>query len=115
MRKLVMRLLVSVLTLSVLGAGVVAANEKDTHHKKPTFNEVELSEEQLQELKVLHEDLINQRKGIINKYVEFGVLSEEDAKKMKEHLDMFLQKMEEGGFIPKWDKHHKKHKDQNEG
>ncbi|WP_186578550.1 DUF2680 domain-containing protein [Aquibacillus kalidii] len=109
MKKLLRGLVAFAIALSVAGAGITSLSaEEGKHMDKPEFKEVKLTEEQVEELRTLHENLINQRKGIINKYVEFGVLSEADATKMKEHLDMFLEKMEKDGFIPKWDKHHHK-------
>ncbi|WP_240335254.1 DUF2680 domain-containing protein [Paraliobacillus sediminis] len=101
------RLLLLVLSMVMLGFGATMVGaEKD--HPKPKFQEVELSEKQTKELKTMYEDLVNQRKGIVEKYKEFGVLSEEDATKMEEHLDMFMEKMQEDGFVPKWQEHKKK-------
>lgn len=99
-------LLALVFSVLMIGSGVITVGAQPDHHKAK-FQDVELSEEQMKDLKMRYEDLINQRKGIIEKYKEFGVLSEEDATKMQEHLDLYLEKLESDGFIPKWDEHKK--------
>ena len=106
--KLRIGLLVLVFTVLMIGSGIITVEAQPDHHK-PKFQDVELSEEQTKELKVRYEDLVNQRKGIIEKYKEFGVLSEEDATKMQEYLDLYFQKLESDGFIPKWDERKMKH------
>ncbi|MDL4839016.1 YckD family protein [Aquibacillus rhizosphaerae] len=108
MRKLTSFILIAVLSLSFIGLSTISISAEHDHGKTPKYKEVKLTDEQTEELKVLYEDLVNQRKGIINKYLEFGVLTEEDATKIKGHLDTFYEKMEEDRFIPKWEKHHKK-------
>lgn len=72
--------------------------------------EIELTKEQVEELEKLTAELFEKRKEIIDKYVEFEILSKEKAEKIKDHLDHHFQKMKEANFIPKWDKH-KKRKD----
>ncbi|MCZ0703803.1 hypothetical protein J2T56_001986 [Natronobacillus azotifigens] len=90
-----------VLMLTIIG---VTTAEAGRGHDQPEFKDVELTEQQTRELKIMYEDLFNQRKGIIEKYQEFGVLSKKDADKMKEHIDQFAEKLEADGYIPKWDK-----------
>lgn len=103
MKKILVSLAVMLmLTLS----GSVAVHAELDHHK-PKFNEVELTEQQITELKIMYEDLVNQRKGLVEKYLEFGILSEDDAEKMNEHLDGYIEKLEKNNFIPKWDGHKK--------
>ncbi|MBM7570692.1 YckD family protein [Aquibacillus albus] len=101
---------IALLTLAFLIA-IPSFAFAEEQEEMPQYKDVKLTEEQLKELKVLYEDVINKRKGIINKYVEFGVLTKEDGEQMKKHLDKFFEKMEKDGYIPKWDKkHHHKHK-----
>ncbi|WP_112182345.1 DUF2680 domain-containing protein [Paraliobacillus zengyii] len=105
-------LLLLVFSMIMLGFGAtIVGAEKD--HPKPKFEDVELNEQQTKELKTMYEDLVNQRKGIVAKYEEFGVLSEEDATKMEEHLDMYMKKMQEDGFVPNWQGPKKTHKKNN--
>lgn len=79
-------------------------------HSKPEYQDVELNKQQTKELKMMYEDMVNKRKGIIAKYQEYGVLSKEDATKMTDQLDLFMKKMENDGFIPKWQVPKKRHK-----
>lgn len=103
------RLLLLALSIGMLGYGTTMVGaEKD--HPKPKFQDVELNEQQTKELKTMYEDLVNQRKGIVEKYKAFGVLSEEDAAKMQEHLDMYMEEMQEDGFIPQWQGHKNNYK-----
>jgi hypothetical protein len=92
----------------VLGLGVSSIQaEEETDRPK----EVKLKEHQQQELAILYQDLINKKKGIINLYVEFGVISEDKGQDMKAHLDEYYKKLEGNKFMPYWHKqqHHKKH------
>ncbi|GGM41630.1 hypothetical protein GCM10011351_29710 [Paraliobacillus quinghaiensis] len=102
-------LLALVFSVIMIGSGILTVGAEPDHHHKPKFQDVELNEEQMKELKIRYEDLINQRKGIIEKYKEFGVLSEEDATKMQEYLDLYLEKLESDGFIPKWGERKHRH------
>lgn len=96
------------IALMALNAGYVQA-EPD-HHQKIEFQDVELSDQQLNELEAMYEDVINQRKGIIEKYQSFGVLTEADATLMSKQLDQYMEKLRSDNFIPKWHgpKKHKK-------
>lgn len=91
----------------MLGFGTTMVGAENDH-PKPKFQDVTLNEQQTKELKTMYEDLVNQRKGIVEKYKEFGVLSEEDATKMIEQLDIFMKEMQKDGFVPKWQEHKKK-------
>ncbi|GAA0450164.1 DUF2680 domain-containing protein [Alkalibacillus silvisoli] len=73
--------------------------------------DVELTEEQLAEMEALHHNAFEQHKVIIDKYVEYGVFTEEKADKMKSYLDERFDKLKENDFIPKMDKHHKQDKE----
>ncbi|MCC3355439.1 YckD family protein [Bacillus sp. REN16] len=86
------------------GIHASAEMEKDTDQPK-----VELTDKQKQELDKLYLDLLETKKAIINKYVEYGVLPKEKADKKLNWLDDHYQKIKEHGYIPMH--HHKKHKD----
>ncbi|MDQ0351950.1 hypothetical protein J2R98_001782 [Alkalibacillus filiformis] len=76
--------------------------------------DVELTEEQKAEIEALHHNAFEQHKVIIEKYVEYGVFTEEKGDKMKSYLDERFEKLKENDFIPKMDhNHHKKKKDDN--
>lgn len=71
---------------------------------------IKLTDEQVKELEKITFDLIAKRKELIDKYVEYGVLSKENADKIKQHLDDHFTKMKEAQFLPRWDKHKKQGK-----
>ncbi|WP_099362450.1 YckD family protein [Fredinandcohnia onubensis] len=70
---------------------------------------VELTDQQKQELDKLYLDLLETKKEIINKYVDYGVLTKEKADKKLNWLDEHYQKIKEHGYIPMH--RHKKHED----
>ncbi|UOQ47659.1 YckD family protein [Gracilibacillus caseinilyticus] len=76
-------------------------------------NDVTLTDKQIAEMKTLQQELVEKEKTIINKYVEYGVLTEEKGKNILEHLDRKYKMLEENQFVPKWDHkhHHKKDKE----
>ncbi|MDF2547638.1 MAG: hypothetical protein K0R93_2536 [Anaerosolibacter sp.] len=69
---------------------------------------VQLTEAQKRELATLHKDILIKRKEVISKYVEYGVMTEEKGKKIISRLEKRYEKLEENGFVPKWDKSKKK-------
>ncbi|KHF40742.1 YckD family protein [Halalkalibacter okhensis] len=101
MRKLMLGLVVAaLLTIGVMP--VVGAEEPA---------DVKLTEEQKTEMAGLHKELFDQKKEIITKYVEYGVFTEEKGQKIISHIDKHYNKLEENGFVPKWDKKHHHHKE----
>lgn len=64
----------------------------------------QLTEAQKQEIAALHKDILAKKKQLVNKYVEFGVISEEKGKKIISRMEQRYQKLEQNGFIPKWEK-----------
>jgi len=70
-------------------------------------SEIKLTEEQKNEMADLQKAVINQKKEIINKYVEYGVFTEEKGQKIISHLDKRYNELEKNGFIPQ--KRHGKH------
>mgnify|MGYP001216078400 CR=1 FL=1 len=103
-------LLVLGITLTLFGTSLsfVQAEEKDA--KESTFKDVKLTDTQMEELDVIYQDIVNLRIGLINKYVEYGVIEKEKGEKMIQHVEGFYEKVKSNGFIPKWDKHKHKHK-----
>ena len=102
-RKFGLAALVCVLGLVlVLGALPVSA-----YHTRPVIasNEtVQLDQTQQQELAALHQEIQAKVKEVVSKYVEYGVISKEKGDKIISRLDKRYQKLEENGFIPRWDK-----------
>ncbi|WP_227935638.1 DUF2680 domain-containing protein [Alkalihalobacillus deserti] len=71
----------------------------------------ELTEEQKGEMAKLHMEVLEKKKEVVAKYVEFGIFSPEKAEKINAMFDKHYQKLEENKFIPKWDgkRKHKGH------
>ncbi|MEH7238403.1 YckD family protein [Bacillus sp. JJ1562] len=86
--------------------GIYANAEMEKDAQKP---KIELTDKQKQELDKLYLELLETKKTIINKYVEFGVLPKEKADTRLNWLDEHYQKIREQGYIPMH--HHKKHRD----
>ncbi|SHN18443.1 DUF2680 domain-containing protein [Gracilibacillus kekensis] len=88
------------LMLSVGAINTVYAEKSD---------EVTLTEAQVEEMKILQQQALENEISIISKYVEYGVFSKEKGDKIIQHIEERYQTLEENNFIPKWDrKHHKK-------
>ncbi|PAD95176.1 hypothetical protein CHH50_14565 [Terribacillus saccharophilus] len=64
-----------------------------------------LTDEQKQEIAALQKQVLEQEKQIIEKYVEYGVFSEEKADQIEKHLDQRFKQLEQDGFIPKPHRH----------
>ena len=71
--------------------------------------DVTLTAEQQEEMKILQQDALNQKKEIINKYVEYGVFSKEKGQKIITHLEERYKKIEQNGFAPIWHDEDRKH------
>lgn len=76
--------------------------------------EVQLTKEQKDELSLLHKNLMDQKIGIINKYVEYGVFTEKKGKEIIEHMEKHYNELEKNEFIPTCHKKYKKHQREQE-
>ncbi|RBW67924.1 DUF2680 domain-containing protein [Bacillus taeanensis] len=93
-----------VLAVSLLGVTPAFAEEPPA---KAEEKAVQLTEEQKQELAEMHKNMIEGKRALIAKYVEYGMITKEKGDKIMAHMEERYTKMEENNFIPKWD-HHKK-------
>ncbi|WP_157256144.1 DUF2680 domain-containing protein [Bacillus timonensis] len=105
MKRIIQSGIILMLSFFLLG-GIQASAEMGKDVESP---KVELTDKQKQELDKLYLDLLKTKKEILNKYVEFGVLSKEKADKKRNWLDEHYEKVKEHGYIPLH--RHKKHKD----
>jgi hypothetical protein len=105
MKKLSVLLAILCMSLSFI-YNPVQAETKTAAKDQP---KIELTADQKAELKELHEDMLEKKKEIIKKYIEFGVLTEEKGKKVLEKMEAHYKELEENGFVPSWDKHHHHH------
>jgi len=73
--------------------------------------DVKLTAEQQEEMSILQKEALEQKKEIINKYVEYGIFTEEKGQKIISHIEEHYKKLEQNEFVPKWDHKHKNHKE----
>ena len=93
-----------ILCLSMVVGKQAYAQEDDLQQEE---TQVKLTDEQKSELDALYKEAFEARKKIIDKYVEFGVMTKEKAEKKQAHMDKFYEKLKENEYIPKF--HHKGH------
>ena len=96
-----------VMATVLLSVGTMGFNPVEAGAETPT--DVKLTEEQQEEMSNLQKDALEKKKEIINKYVEYGVFTEEKGQKIISHIEERYSKLEQNGFVPKWEKDHKKH------
>ncbi len=70
--------------------------------------EVQLTEQQKNELAKLHKDILEKKKEMIQKYVEFGVIPEEKGQMMISHFERHYEILEQNGFTLKMPHNHPK-------
>ncbi|WP_209122156.1 YckD family protein [Alkalihalobacillus sp. BA299] len=101
---------VSIAVLSALFLSMASLSpisvQAEFDEKQAEMQNVELTQEQKDEISVLHKDVLEKKKEVILKYVEYGVFSEEKGNEIISKFEKRYAKLEENGFIPKWD--HKK-------
>ncbi|MBB6453801.1 hypothetical protein HNQ94_002252 [Salirhabdus euzebyi] len=105
MKKILSICMVSLLSFSVMFN--INIHAEDTAVEKPN---VELKEDQKKVLDQMYGELLEKHKQIIEKYVEFGLMSKEEADKKFERLQQFHEKLKESGYVPNWE-HGKKEKE----
>ncbi|WP_147535070.1 YckD family protein [Bacillus marasmi] len=98
MRKYLWSVMVTVF-LSAMVISVAYA-EKNAVNKpvQPAQPQVQLNEQQKAELAKLHKDILEKKKEMIQKYVEFGVIEEEKGQMMIAHFEKHYEMMEQNGF-----------------
>ncbi|KAF6600701.1 MULTISPECIES: YckD family protein [unclassified Bacillus (in: firmicutes)] len=60
-----------------------------------------LTEQQKKEIESLEKEVLEKRKHVISKYVEYGVLPKEKAEHIKQYMDRRFNMMKQNGFVPK--------------
>ncbi|WP_199880654.1 YckD family protein [Bacillus massiliglaciei] len=68
------------------------------NHHEMEFKKVNFTDTQKQELKNLHKKVADDKKNLIQKYAEFGAISQEDADKMISHFEKRLKSLEEHNY-----------------
>lgn len=95
------------MVFGLVGIGAVSVTAEQ-------HQDVELTNEQQNEMAKLQQQALEQQVKIVEKYVEYGVYSEEKGGKIISHLEEHYEKLKENDFVPQWDrKHGKKPHDKN--
>jgi len=84
----------------VLALGALPVNARRTLPVITANGAVQLTEAQQKELATLHQDILEKRKEVVSKYVEYGVISQEKADKLISRLDKRYEMLEKNEFIP---------------
>ena len=77
-----------------ISSTVVHAAENSNNQTKT------LTEQQKAELAAMHKEVMEKEKAIIAKYVEYGVMSQQAADMLTNHMDKRFEKLQENGYIP---------------
>ncbi len=107
MQKFWMTLVASMfMFVAVLGAFPALAADASVDPGKVT---VQLTDTQKKELATLHKEILDKKKQVISKYVEYGVIPQEKADKILSRLEKRYERIEQNGFIPQRGKCKRKH------
>ena len=107
MRNTLMSLLaVTILSMSFGGPAMANSGQPKGQMEK---SKIQLTQKQKNELSGLHKKMLKDKKEIISKYVEYGVMSKEKGEKVKEHMERHFDKMERNGYTPNPHKFKKRH------
>lgn len=75
----------------------------------PSKTAIQLTGKQKKELAALHKEILQKKKVLISKYIEYGLISEKKGQRLIAHIDRHYERMEKEGFVPKWHKPMRKH------
>ncbi|MCY8491255.1 DUF2680 domain-containing protein [Bacillus atrophaeus] len=64
-----------------------------------------LTEQQKKEIEELETEILEKRKNVISKYVEYGVLAKEKGEHIKTHIEKHYEMKKQNGFVPKLHPH----------
>lgn len=92
---------------SVYAEKNVEQQNQEQNQQQPKQQEVQLNEQQKAELAKMHKDILDKKKEMIKKYVEFGVIPEEKGQMMISHFEKHYEMLEQNGFVWRMHPHHK--------
>jgi hypothetical protein len=105
--------LLFILTAITLISGASVSPALAEYDQTPAnVKKVELTETQKEELKALHKDILEKKKQLVRKYVEFGTVSKEMGDRMIQRYEEHYKMIEQSGFrmhynrMHNHDKHH---------
>lgn len=102
------KVILSILIGTLLSFGFTNMSSAEEKQNVLDEKKVKLTSEQQAEVKSIHKNILEQKKKLISKYVEYGQLSKEDGERLMSRFDHKFQKMEEMGF--QMPNHHHFHK-----
>lgn len=98
MKKFVGMMAACLLSISIFGVTSSFAEVEKPQDAKNT-EEVKLTDAQKAELAKLHKGIMEQKKQLLQKYVEFGVIPKDKADKMIQRFEEHYKMLEDNGFI----------------
>ncbi len=101
------RVLLAIFTIFLFTFGFAQSAGAEGVQSKDERPQVKLTDEQKAELGKIHEDLHVKKKELFNKYVEYGVFTEEQGKAMIEKLEERYSKLKENNYMMRWHHYHK--------
>ncbi|MFZ3590058.1 DUF2680 domain-containing protein [Bacillus sp. DJP31] len=104
-----MKKLVSSIILIFLSLGFLLSPVQAEPTPEQNVLKVELTEKQKKEIKKLHKEMFETKKELIEKYIEYGVLSKEKGEMILKKMEDHFKEMEKNGYIPNWEGHHRHH------
>jgi len=75
-----------------------------TDEPQTPASKIELTDVQKNELASLHKGIMDKKKELISKYVEYGVITEDKGKMMINRFEERYKKLEQNGFMPNCNK-----------
>lgn len=95
MRKILLGIIVTMMfSVGLIGGTLQKVSAEETP-------EITLTEEQKHEIAILQREIIDQKKEMVEKYVEYGIFTNAQGQKMISYLEKRYEKLEKNGFIPK--------------
>ncbi len=98
----------SMITCLLLSSTMLTVAYGEKNLGNPDKPEIQLTEQQKSELAKLHKDILEKKKEMIHKYVEFGVLPKEKGQMIISHFDKHYQMLEQNGFMMRMPHNHPK-------
>jgi hypothetical protein len=100
------KLILSLFALSIIWTGASLTGYAEGQPQTEKIKQVELTKEQQSELAAIHEEIFAKKKELIEKYVEFGSISEEQGKQIMERFDQHYKLLQESNYQMPHHHHH---------
>lgn len=86
-----------------------AHGETPQMEKRPVTHQVKLTAEQQKQIEILEKQILSKRKAVIEKYVQYGVLTKEQGTHITKRMDEHYNHLKKNGFVPllKKPQHHR--------